>query len=131
MPYLLPDAHQMQAVMAMPADQPLHMLNLLRFHDETAAEGLAGRKLYARYAERVGPLLEELGVRVVYAGDVLTTVVGPGADGWHRMMIVAYPSRDHFIRLSRDPRFIAASADRTAALADWRLLAIDPGRGRL
>ncbi len=124
MPYLAPDARQVQELVALPADRPIRMLNLLRFRDVAQGHVMSGQELYDRYAKRVRPLLTKLGGRVVYSGEPLLTIVGPEEEAWDRILIVEYPSRDHFIQLTRDPAFLRASEERTAALADWRLIAL-------
>ncbi len=120
------------AVAALPAGEPLLMLNLLRFNDEADYGGdtdvapCTGREAYfTRYIpafnETVGPYGAS---ELVFGGDVVARVVGPVDDVWHTVALVRYPSIEVFRGLMADPAYLKTAAPhRVAALADWRLFA--------
>jgi hypothetical protein len=69
---LEPTREQMAALAARPADEPVVMINLLKFR----ADG--GRESYVRYAQEVVPHLQRVGGAARYAGSAPTQVVGEG-----------------------------------------------------
>ena len=57
---IYPTPEQMQSLLAGPADQPVVMLNLLRFKARADApnEGISGEEAYRRYAEPMQTFVE-------------------------------------------------------------------------
>lgn len=100
-------------------DQPVVMLNLLRF-----AEG--GRADYERYAREIVPFLDRVGAEVVYLGDTSTALVAPGAHDWDAVLLVRYPSRRAFSRMVADPEYQRITHLRTRALREAVLQATVP-----
>ena len=121
------------AIAALPAGEPLFMLNLLRFTDEadygddTGLAPCTGREAYfSRYvpafAETVRP---HGGAELTFAGAVMARVVGPVDDVWDTVALVRYPSIETFRSLIADSAYVRnAEPHRVAALADWRLFAM-------
>ena len=72
MSILEPTPDQFAALAARPDDEPVVMVNLLKFR----ADG--GRASYARYAQEVAPHLQRVGGTVRYAGIAPTQVIGDG-----------------------------------------------------
>lgn len=78
------------AVAALPAGDPLLMLNLLRFKDEADYGGgtdllpCTGREAYfSRYLPAFNETVRRHGVsELVFGGDVVARVVGPVDDVW-------------------------------------------------
>jgi len=60
---IYPTPEQMQSLLAGPADQPVVMLNLLRFKPRADApdEGISGEEAYRRYAEPMQRFVESKG----------------------------------------------------------------------
>ena len=110
-----PDQAQAFAATASGAE-PVFMLNLLRF-----SEG-AGAESYGRYATAVGEHLRRVGGSVVWAGGCDEALIGPGAREWDAAAIVRYPSRAAFLEMVGDPGYLEITRDRTAGLADSRLI---------
>jgi len=102
---------------------PVVMLNLLRFKP-------GGRQSYERYASEIGPFLEQVGARVVYAGDCSTALVAPAAHEWDAVLLVEYPSRAAFSAMVADPDYQRITRLRTDALSEAVLQATAPWRGR-
>ena len=99
---------------------PVVMLNLLRF------AGDAGRESYARYSARIQPFLDEVGARVLYAGDCSTTLVAPDEHRWDAVLVVHYPSRGAFLAMVGNPDYQAITEFRTAGLEAAVLQATSP-----
>jgi uncharacterized protein (DUF1330 family) len=109
-------------------DQPVIMLNLLRFkdHAEGIDDGVSGREAYERYAEATAPFLARVGGRLLLAADAEQMVVGPEALEWDMALMVEYPSRHKFFEMATDPGYLRAHEHRAAALSDSRLIACRP-----
>ncbi|GAA3721135.1 DUF1330 domain-containing protein [Gordonia hankookensis] len=116
----------------LPADQPVTMLNLLRYRevaDYSQAEELApaqpisGAEAYRIYGKAATPHLEKAGAEVIYHGDCGPTVIGPADEQWDSILLVRYPSPEAFRQMVTDPAYQSLSRHRTAAMADSRLIA--------
>jgi uncharacterized protein (DUF1330 family) len=108
-------------------DQPVLMLNLVRFkeladgiHD---GAGISGAEAYARYGEAVQEFLQGVGGRIVLAAAATESVIGPHEGEWDAVFAVEYPSRQAFLTMTSDPGYLEIHAHRAAALSDTRLIA--------
>lgn len=97
-------------------DEPVVMLNLIRF------EPPAGAEAYGRYAMAAQEHLERVGGTLLWAGACDDALIGPEAREWDAVAIVRYPSRAAFLEMVSDPRYLEIARDRTAGLADSRLI---------
>jgi uncharacterized protein (DUF1330 family) len=122
-----PTKEQIQTLVESPLDTPVVMLNLLKFAEHAAGGGdgvESGRDSYARYGERIRSMLEETGARVLFQGRADSVVIGGDADDWDAVILVEYPSRKAFIEMTSSPQYREVSKDRSAGLADSRLIAM-------
>ena len=109
---------------------PVHMLNLLKFRDKAAYDDgtiATGFEAYRSYARESGPIFERLGGRQVWAGRPELTLIGPQEETWDLAFIAEYPSKDAFVAMLRDPDYRKAVRHRQAAVADSRLIRMQPG----
>jgi len=122
-----PTREQIEQLAASPSEQPVVMLNLLRFKDRAAGidEGLSGLEAYQRYAEAVAPFLRRVGGRVLVSVEAHETVIGPAAREWDMVLMVEYPSRRKFLEMATDAEYLKIHEHRAAGLADSRLLACE------
>lgn len=120
-----PTPEQIQTLLAGPADTPVVMLNLLRFKAEADPPDpdLTGEEAYRRYAAEMVPFVEAHGGRVLWTGRVDTQVIGTGAEGFHMIALVEYPSRQAFVAIATDPHVLEIAVHRTAGLEGQWLLA--------
>ena len=102
---IYPTPEQMQELMKGPADQPVVMVNLLRFKPKAEeSEGeVSGQEAYMRYGEKMREFVESKGGRFIWAGRVDSQVIGEGGEGFHVVALVEYPSRAAFLEIARDP----------------------------
>ncbi|WP_148863591.1 DUF1330 domain-containing protein [Marinobacter fonticola] len=113
-------------------DEPVVMLNLLRFHDqanykpEDREKPCTGREAYARYSKLALAQLEKVGAKPEWVGEAMTNVIAPEDEVWHEVLLVRYPSAEAFLAMTGDPEYQAVVHHRTAALADSRLIATRP-----
>ena len=127
-----PTKEQIQAFLDSDLEAPVVMLNLLKFAERAAGEGddgdgggaHSGRDSYTRYGGRVRSMLEQTGARILWQGRADSVVIGGDADDWDAVILVEYPSRKAFIDMTSSPKYQEVSKDRTAGLADSRLIAM-------
>jgi len=102
----------------LPADAPVVMINLLKFH---AGDGLAS---YLTYTREVQPHLERVGGAVRYAGTNPHNVIGDGErPWWDAILVVEYPSPQAFVDMVLDPGYQQVHGHRAAALEQGDLVA--------
>lgn len=130
MEYINPTREQLEGLLSsLPLEQPVTMLNLLRFHpqarygDATDHGSCSGREAYGRYAAVARAKLAQLGAELIWNGTPQGILIGPSDQYWHQAFLVRYPSAEAFFMMLAAPDYQAATVHRTAALADARLIA--------
>jgi uncharacterized protein (DUF1330 family) len=121
-----PTKEQIKALVDSELDTPVVMLNLLKFAEWSGGGNGAGsgRDSYARYGDRVRSMLEDVGGRVLWQGRADSVVIGGEGDDWDAVILVEYPSRKAFLEMTSSPKYGDVAKDRTAGLADSRLIAM-------
>lgn len=120
----------------MPADQPVTLLNLLRFRkiaNYPAGSNYAatsGSDAFATYARLMMPLLASAGAEITWLGKMGTTLIAPSDEHWDEVVLVRYPDKDAFVSMTTTGKYVELSVHRTAALADSRLIALVDGRSQ-
>ena len=133
--YIDPTTAGFQAFKDLPRDEPIHMLNLLLYRDEAAfpeghehaGKGWSGRRAYEEYGKTSGPIFRRVGGEIVWRGAFQAMVTGPESRRWHDGFVAQYPNSGAFFEMIKDPDYQAAVVNRTAALADSRLVRFSPG----
>lgn len=127
-----PTREQFKAIFGLPLDQPVEMLNLLRFkrlaeyapgdpeHGEQPA--ISGAEAYARYSAAATPIFDRVAGSQLWIGRPELTLIGPTAETWDLAFIARYPTAQAFVDMLRDPDYNRATRHRTAAVADSRLI---------
>lgn len=103
---IYPTPERIKQLMEGPQDQPVVMLNLLRFKPRADAsrEGETGQKAYMRYADEMRRFVESRGGRFLWAGRVDSQVIGEeGDEQFDAVGLVEYPSRRAFLEIASDP----------------------------
>jgi uncharacterized protein (DUF1330 family) len=126
-----PTADQVRALRDAPDDQPITMVNLLKFRAQARYEDgeeapCSGREAYARYkhafTETVGAVSQ---AKVLFSGPVQQVFIGqagtPEGD-WDEVLVVRYPSRKHFLAMMADATYREALRHRYAGLERTVLL---------
>ena len=98
-------------------DQPILMLNLLKFNPGGAA-------LFAEYGRRTAPMLEAAGGRIALAARPTNALVGD-AD-WDLVLVVSYRARRSLVAFLSSDDYKAVEDLRTRALARSELIAMEP-----
>ncbi|TBW54314.1 DUF1330 domain-containing protein [Marinobacter halodurans] len=113
-------------------DEPVVMLNLLRFREDAAyAEEdneapCSGREAYARYSKLALAQLSKVEAQPEWVGEAMVPVIAPEDEDWDEVLLVRYPSAQAFLSMVSDPEYQAIVHHRTAALVDSRLIAMRP-----
>ena len=122
------------AMQALPMDEPLQMLNLIRFKDkadypedsEFAAKGWSGEEAYAEYSRRSSPIATRIGGKPIYVGIPQLMLIGPQHETWDAAFIIEYPDLATFLSFVNDPIYKEHAFHRSAAIADSRLIRMTP-----
>jgi uncharacterized protein (DUF1330 family) len=123
-PTLTPTAEQLQRLAGAPDTGPVVMLNLLRYVERaTDGSDRTGREAYMDYGALVAPMVVARGGSFVLHALADQTVIGPDDEAWDEMVLVQYPSRAAFLDMISSEDYLAAHANREAALSDSRLVA--------
>ena len=112
-----PTKEQYKALFDLPKDQPVVMLNILKYN------GTDGKEAYHRYMKNVVPFLEKAKGKMIWKGTPIHTVIGDSADQPDKLFLVEYPSILNFIEMLQDPAYQAIAKDRTMGLAYGGLVA--------
>ena len=107
----------------------IHMLNLVRLRERARYEdgrAATGAEAYRAYARESAPIFHRVGGRQHWLGRFELTVIGPAEERWDHVFIAEYPSADAFVTMLRDPTYREAVKHRQAAVADSRLIRLEP-----
>jgi len=125
-----PTKERFGAFKAIERDGPIQMLNLVRFRDKAVypdGRDVSGREAYRAYSRESGPVFKRLGGRQIWVGRPELTLIGPQTERWDIAFIAEYPSSTAFVEMLRDPVYRQAVKHRQAAVADSRLIRLEPG----
>lgn len=122
-----PTRDQVRALRDAGRDGPVVMLNLLKFREvanyppEMAEPPCSGAAAYARYQHAFTVAVGDISqAEVIYDGPCEQLFIGqagtPETD-WDKVLIVRYPSRQHFLNMMADTAYREALVHRYAGLA--------------
>jgi uncharacterized protein (DUF1330 family) len=112
-----PNIEQFKKLMKNPSDEPVVMLNLLKFKPEG---GLAS---YGRYAMEVQKFMTEVGAKMIFLSKACELLIGH--ETWDVVMLVQYPSRKAFLKMTTNPEYLEIHKYREAAIERSVLYATD------
>ncbi len=124
---LLPTGEQIRTLLSLGGDQPIVMLNLLKFRDvadygEPGHPPMSGREAYMLYGAPMRALVESHGGRFLFNAKVDAMVIGEVGEVWDATAIVEYPSRAAFVAIATSPEVHAIGHHRAAGLAGQLLI---------
>ncbi len=114
-----PTGQSLKAFLEAAPDQPVTMLNLLRFRE-------GGRERYEEYLTHFGGYAREVGAEVLYYGEGDTALVAEDGQAWDAVLLVAYPTRRAFSEMVRNPRYQEGTHLRDEALVEAVLQPTSP-----
>jgi uncharacterized protein (DUF1330 family) len=124
-----PTREQFAEFRALQRPGPIHMLNLVRLRTEAAypdGRDATGQDAYRAYARESGPVFRRVGGKQHWVGRFEYMLIGPRDERWDHVFIAEYPSVDAFVEMIRDPAYREAVKHRQAAVADSRLIRLQP-----
>ena len=92
-------------------DEPVVMLNLLRFRE-------GGRESYQKYLAHFGEYAREVGAEVVHYGEGHDALVAEDGQAWDALLLGSYPTRRAFSDMVRNPRYREGTHLRDEALVE-------------
>ena len=126
-----PNQGALSAMAEQNPDEPVYMLNLLKFLDTAATgfgvDGMSGREAYQVYGGKFAKLNPRFGGEPLWMGKALRSLIGD--ESWHTVILVRYPTRAQFVNMLADPDYQAIAPIRAAALEDSRLVETEQLKG--
>ena len=118
---LMPNDQQMAGFLEEGKDQPIYMVNLLKFKDKAVypdkrETDLTGEEAYAIYGQEVRKHLEKVGAKPIFSGKVSRLMLGEVEDLWDVVAIAMYPNRKAMLDMISDPEYIKSAQHRVAGL---------------
>ena len=129
-----PTREQFNQFKALPRDQPVHMLNLVRLRDladypeghPLHGKGHSGLEAYRAYGRESAEVFKRVGGNQIWAGKPQVVVTGPLEEHWDLAFIAYYPTAGAFLEMVTDPHYRVVVAHRTAGVLDSRLIRMEP-----
>jgi uncharacterized protein (DUF1330 family) len=119
----------MESICGRDLDEPVAMINLLKFRDVTEPTlglgPLSGRDCYfGHYVAGIAPIANRLGTghSPVYLNDVNSCFFATVGEDWDYLMVPQFPSRRAYIELITDPEYQQLMKYRSGALINSRLI---------
>ncbi|SPJ30179.1 DUF1330 domain-containing protein [Falsiruegeria mediterranea] len=135
--YIDPEREQFEAFKALDRDQPIEMLNLVKFRERAAypaehplaSAGLTGAEAYSNYGIDTAPIIMRLGASIVWRGSMQAVLIGPSDEHWDEVFVARYPTAHAFLEMVTDPDYQRAVIHRQAAVETSRLIRCAPAAG--
>lgn len=122
---MIDDLHE-DTVAGLPPDQPVVMLNLMKFRDKSLDGDGSGWDAYLRYSKAANKCIKEQGGRIFWAGDVNGSTLGPSVHGdWDFTALVSYPNPAAFLAMMHSPDYQAANVHRTNGCEAHLIMAVN------
>ena len=131
--YTNPTREAFGQFVAMEREGPVAMLNLVRLRGKAEYEDdykgdreVSGKQAYAEYGRTAGKVFARVGGKQIWLGVPELMLIGPSDENWDIAFIAQYPNSKAFVEMVKDPEYQAIVFHRTAAVADSRLLRLNP-----
>ncbi|MEM9013542.1 MAG: DUF1330 domain-containing protein [Pseudomonadota bacterium] len=128
--YVDPTREKFGAMLKLPDDGPIWMLNIIRLNKEAQYEDgrkATGAEAYAAYGKESGRIFSGVGGKIVWSGEPRFMLIGPDDEHWDICFVAEYPSAAAFAEMVTNPDYQAVVFHRQAAVADSRLIRMKPG----
>ncbi len=120
---ITPNEAQFLALAEAPDDQPVVMLNLLKYKQQASDGEGSGEDAYRKYGQAAVAMVEERGGRVLWMGRGDQILIGDPDEDWDTVVLVQYPSRAAFLDMVSQPDYLKAHEDRESGLERTVLVA--------
>jgi hypothetical protein len=122
---MVEDLH-VATVEALPADESVIMLNLMKFRVESLDGDGSGWDAYLRYSRMANKLIRERSGRIVWAGELNGATVGPEDHGqWDYTALVYYPTPGAFLNMMQSDDYQKANIHRENGCESHLIMAVD------
>ena len=119
-----PAESQITKLKTYPQNTPITMLNILKFKALTSTNE-TGQEAYARYFKNVAPFVAEAKAKLIWKGNVHSSIIGNIENQPHIVFLVEYPTVNHFFAMVSNPEYQKIAADRSIALEYGGLIACE------
>ena len=104
---VMPNEKQMEEFLEEGNDEPIFMVNLLKFKEKAEypdkrETDLSGREAYAIYGAEVVKHLEKVGGKPIFGSDVIRLMLGEVEELWDQVAIAMYPNRKAMLKMISD-----------------------------
>ena len=110
-----PTPQQLQEFMKLPKDQPIVMVNLLKFKEGGEAE-------YQKYGVGVAKILNTIGADILFSGQCKMAMIG--GVSWDAVALVRYPNSMALVNMAQSPEYQKIHVHRDAGLEGQINLAV-------
>jgi uncharacterized protein (DUF1330 family) len=118
-----PNKEQFLEFMNAPDEEPVVMLNLLKFKARADGGRESGATEYGKYTDAVVTMVEARGGKVLWIGRADQILIGDPDEDWDAVALVQYPSRKAFIDMTTSKEYEAAHEHRESGLERTVLIA--------
>jgi uncharacterized protein (DUF1330 family) len=128
--YVDPTREAFEVFKALPRDEPIWMLNQVRFRARAeypadhADAGLdrTGKDAYREYSRTSEPVFTRVGGQIVWRSAMQSLLIGPPGEQWDTVFIARYPSAGAFLEMITDAEYRRAVVHRQAGVETSRLI---------
>ncbi|MDG2113929.1 MAG: DUF1330 domain-containing protein [Actinomycetota bacterium] len=122
---MIEDLH-LPTIAALSQDQPLVMLNLMKFRTDSLDGDGSGWDAYLRYSRMANKLIRERSGRIIWAGEVNGATLGPEVHGqWDYMALVSYPTPAAFLDMMQSDDYLNANVHRENGCEAHLIMAVN------
>ena len=117
-----PNDQQMQSLLEPGHDEPIYMVNLLKFNEKAEypdgqQTDMTGAQAFDLYGEEVAKILLGLGGGPMFSASIQSIWLGEVEEPWDAVVIAMYPNRKAMYDMLASPEYQEASIHRVAGLA--------------
>ena len=118
---VMPNDDQMAEFLESGNDEPIYMVNLLKFKDKAEypdkrETNLSGKEAYAIYSKEVQHHLAKVGAKGIFGAEVKRLMLGEVDELWDSVAIAKYPNRKAMLDMTMDPEYQKIHVHRDAGL---------------
>lgn len=118
---VMPNDDQMAEFLEPGNDEPIYMVNLLKFKDKAEypdkrETDLSGKEAYTIYTKEVQHHLAKVGGKGIFGAEVKRLMLGEVDELWDSVAIAKYPNRKAMLDMISDPDYIKSAQHRVAGL---------------
>lgn len=124
---LSPTAADWAAILELPSEKPVNILNLLKFKSQVqTSEGtISGIEAYGKYSQGVGPAFARNGGKRLYFGKINHIFGTIAGTDWDTAILTEYPTPDALANFWLDDEFIAGHEHRNNGVEKSRVLVMN------